>query len=438
MDNLVLGSTPDFAGNLRRPDVPLVAFSGAQAPPSAGVNGFSDSVRVKEAYAEWQPAFLLRVGRQASHWGLGLLANGGQERDDDFGDYTDRALLLFKVFGVYVAGAWDYVYSGAVTDDPGDFFGQPQDLGSADDVNQFVVALFQKPMSAAEKAKRRVSLREPPFKPAFDWGLYGVVRMQDLDLSGASYEAYRRDGGQLSSDVLQLVPRKAFAVVPDLWFRFEKRFDFVSGIRVELEALGLFGEIENVSDDSATATKARTIQQFGAALEVEIEYEQWGFGLDAGLASGDSATTNYASNAPVIADLDGNPNEEITAFRFDRNYKVDLLLFREMIGTVTNAFYIKPWASYDFFEGPESALGFRLDLLYAQAMEAEGTPGREAFLGAEADLRLFYEELDRFNLDLEAGFLIPGDAFKYIAADPANNRDPEFAFTLQARMSFLF
>src|SRR5690606_36731967 len=68
--NVVLGSTPDYAGYLLRPDVPLVAFSDADVPPASGVNGFQDGVRVKEAYAEWQPAFLLRVGRQASHWGL--------------------------------------------------------------------------------------------------------------------------------------------------------------------------------------------------------------------------------------------------------------------------------------------------------------------------------------------------------------------------------
>src|SRR5690606_21351572 len=105
LDNVVLGSTPDYAGYLLRPDVPLVAFSDAAVPPASGVNGFQDGVRVKEAYAEWQPAFLLRVGRQASHWGLGILANAGNEIDDDFGDYTDRALVLLKLYGVYVSGA---------------------------------------------------------------------------------------------------------------------------------------------------------------------------------------------------------------------------------------------------------------------------------------------------------------------------------------------
>ena len=34
LDNVVLGSTPDFAGNLGRPDVPLVAFTSTQVPPT--------------------------------------------------------------------------------------------------------------------------------------------------------------------------------------------------------------------------------------------------------------------------------------------------------------------------------------------------------------------------------------------------------------------
>jgi uncharacterized protein (TIGR04551 family) len=134
LDNMVLGSTPDYQPFLDRPDVPLVAFSGSQVPPSAGMNGQRDSIRVTEAFAEWQPAFLLRMGRMRSHWGLGLLANGGQKIDDDYGDYSDRVLLLAKLYGVYVAAAYDFVFTGAITDDPGDTFGQPRDLGDADDV----------------------------------------------------------------------------------------------------------------------------------------------------------------------------------------------------------------------------------------------------------------------------------------------------------------
>lgn len=437
LDNLVLGSTPDFAGNLARPDVPLVAFAQSQAPPSDGTNGFRDAIRVKEAYGEFQPAFLLRVGRMASNWGLGILANAGDDVDDDFGDYTDRALLLFKVFDVYVAAAWDYLYSGATSDDPNQAFGQAKDLGSADDANQYVLSFFQRPLSEADKQKRRVDTYER-FKPAFDWGLYGVYRTQSFDLDTTSYDAWREDGGAPSYDELGLVTRGAWAVIPDLWLRYEQRFDFFSGLRIELEVASIFGHIDNVNNEIGGAESERDIQQFGAALEVQYDLDQLSLGLDGGFASGDTAEGFGVLDRNTLAEQDGSPNKEVTAFKFDRDYHIDLLLFREVIGTVTNAVYIKPWVSYDLFDSPEDTLGIRLDLLYAQALEPEATPGNEAFLGFESDLKLFFHNKAGFMLDVESGLLIPGGALNYRPVDNANNRDASLAFTLQGRLTIKY
>jgi len=441
LDDLVLGSTPDFAGNLVRPDVPLVAFSGAQASPSAGVNGFRDAVRVKEAYAEWKPAFLLRAGRMASNWGLGILANGGQGIDNDYGDYTDRVLLALKFYGVYVVGAWDFVYSGATTDDPGDNFGQPKDLGQGDDVTQWVVSFFQRPLSEAEKAERHAALMER-HEATFDWGVYGVFRQQEFDLSGDAFDLWRTSGGKKTYDQLDLVPRRAWAAIPDLWLRFEQQLNADENLHLELEAVGIFGNVDSVTDDPTVSTKDRKIQQFGLAFEGrytnDMDAGTLGIGLDAGVASGDSAKGFGVEDHHTLSEGQ-NPNTKLTAFKFDRDYLIDLMLFREVIGTVTNAVYIKPWVSFDFFNAPEEALGARLDLLYAQALEPAATPGEDPFLGFEADLRLFYEDKGRFNFDIESGFLIPGAAFNY--RNPGreeDNRDASFGFTVQGRMTLLY
>jgi len=437
LDNLVMGSTPDFNGNLARPDVPLVAFAQAQAPPSAGQNGFRDSIRVKEAYGELQPAFLLRVGRQASNWGLGILANGGQEIDDDFGDYTDRALLLFKVFDVYVAGAWDYLYSGAITDDPSTPFGQPKDLGVADAGNQYVLSFFQRPLNETEKAQRRVDVYEH-FKPSFDWGVYGVYRTQAFDLDTVGYKTWQEQGGAGTYDQLGLVKRGAWAVIPDLWLRYEQRFDFFSGLRIELEVASIFGGIDNVNNEIGGQASPRDISQLGAALEVQYDHNQLSLGLDGGMASGDTAEGFGILDRHTLSEQDGSPNRNVTAFKFDRDYQIDLLLFREVIGTVTNAIYIKPWISYDLFDSPEDTLGMRLDLLYAQALEPSATPGNQGFLGFESDLRLFFHNKAGFMLDVEAGLLLPGGALNYRPVDNANNRDAGLAFTLQGRLSVAY
>jgi len=440
LDNLVMGSTPDFSGHLNRPDVPLSAFATSAAPPSAGVNGFRDGIRVKEAYGEFQPAFLLRVGRQSSHWGLGILSHGGGGIDDDFGNYVDRALLLFKAWGVYIGAMWDYVYSGAISDDPTHAFGQPRDLGNADDVNQWVLAIFQRPLSEQEQTARRAAVWER-FEPSFDWGLYTVFRRQDFDLDITSYDLWRQRGGMPSYDQLGLVPRDAWAIIPDLWLRYEKRFNFHSGIRVELEVAGIYGEVANVSAEvgDGTGFSSRKIRQLGAALEAQYNYRNWDIGLHTGFATGDSARGFGVLDRHTLSDAAGNPNRELTAFKFARDYRVDILLFREVIGTVTNALYIKPWVSYDLFEGPEDAFGFRLDLLYAQALVPEATPGNSSFLGVEADLRAFYHDLaGGFLFDLEMGFLFPGAAFHYRPADAANNRDASFAFALRTRLTMKF
>ena len=51
LDNLVMGSTPDFEGGFVRADVPLVFFSDGQRSPSAGQFGLQDAIRLKVASA---------------------------------------------------------------------------------------------------------------------------------------------------------------------------------------------------------------------------------------------------------------------------------------------------------------------------------------------------------------------------------------------------
>ena len=88
------------------------------------------------------------------------------------------------------------------------------------------------------------------------------------------------------------------------------------------------------------------------------------------------------------------------------------------------------------FDSVEESLGARLDFLWAQAHEAQATPGDEADYGFEIDLRLFYGEKDRFNFDLEAGMFVPGAAFNNLQSSPI--REAETAYTLQTRITLQF
>jgi len=90
-DNASRASTALFAGD----------------PSNAGMDGLEGSgPRVTRAWTEFKvPVGLLRVGRQPSNWGMGLLANSGDGFDDPFGENHygatyDRAMFATKPISV--------------------------------------------------------------------------------------------------------------------------------------------------------------------------------------------------------------------------------------------------------------------------------------------------------------------------------------------------
>lgn len=444
LDNLVLGSTPDF--HPERPDAPLSAFAGSQQSPTAGINSARDAVTVRQVYGEWLSPFgLLRVGRQSSHWGLGILANNGEHFDADFGDYVDRALLLTRlpIVDLYLAAAWDYVATGRLSDNQAQFFGQPYDLGEADDVQEFVVAIFDKSLSPREQARRHHRLHVQR-EPVFEWGAYYVYRSQDLTAPGELEPTFTT-----SYDLTELVVRDAVAHIPDLWFRLDWAPAPGQHLHIEAEGVMIIGKLGNVFDGDALRDGERDLLMAGGALQADWTAvdNRLTIGLDTGAASGDEAEffgvldqKNFAEGTQV--------NKNITNFKFDRSFQVDHILFREVIGTVTNAFYFKPWVQWDFFESKQVDLGGRLDLQYARALKAAATPGNDPNLGLELDFTLFYEELGVFRVDMVTAFFFPGAAFDLVGEDKAGSgngflgaetsKDAKMAIRLKGRFIWMF
>ena len=61
-------------------------------PSQVGENG---AINVRRVWGDiLTPIGLFRIGRQPSHWGLGIFQNDGNERQGDFGDTADRILYL--------------------------------------------------------------------------------------------------------------------------------------------------------------------------------------------------------------------------------------------------------------------------------------------------------------------------------------------------------
>ncbi len=111
-------------------------------------------------------------------------------------------------------------------------------------------------------------------------------------------------------------------------------------------------------------------------------------GLESGAASGDQWDNTVQGNTNIAyANLIGGPNDhKLTQFLFNRDYKVDMILFRHLIGAVTNAGYVKPFLSYDLTK----SIGFKVANITSFALNPVATPGNETMYGTEFNADIGY------------------------------------------------
>lgn len=446
LDNLVLGSTPDGAfgdGTSRPTNIPINGFSGGQVDPQAGRNALTDSIRVKRAWAEvMTPLGLLKFGRQPSHWGLGILANGGghdpfhgtYDYDSDYGDTADRLLFGTMIPGTdyRIAIGTDWASTSPTADQSSlwrnRYDGQAFDLDDSDDVNQWllVIARLDSPADFQDLLDQG--------ELALNYGSYFVYRTQDWDYNPGLVLG-------LEPDSRNLYRRGAKAYIPDVWLRLGyKKFEF------EMEAVGIVGSIDELEDVASSLDEGLDIRQFGGVAKVGYKMleDKLRLGFEAGFASGDrwdnsqmGATNVRTGRALPCPDGTLNCNDRTAnAFRFDFDYEVDLILFRELIGTVTNAIYTKPTLSYQVTK----SIGFSTQSVLSFAHKKVATPGDSRLYGLEFDGDLHYEN-EGFFAGVSAGVLFPLGALDHPAAlgfEAPNEGDAGNAWTLQTRLGLSF
>jgi uncharacterized protein (TIGR04551 family) len=435
LDNVVLGSTPD-SYVYGTPDAPIDLFTRSTVPPQAGVNSIDDSILVKRAWGHIKFGFGLdlQFGRMPRSWGMGLVANHGngyyrgekadiiRHLDRDYGDSVDSVRLAFD-FGKdrrrthTLALSWDWASSGPTTAQllgdtyaSGRLVGQTISAEKFDNVYQWSASIERR--DEPEMLRRKLSLGTP----VVNYGVMNWVRFQDVD-TVAGFETppvFGNDYGEY------LVARRAIVASPDLWLRVNWRT-----LRVELEAAGNFGTFrtrdlsEDVVDpdtffESVTSAdlSRKTLANVGYALEFKYGFfkDRFHIGFDHGFATGDDGTSQYAPDvrAPLPAnDSDGT----LTAFRFNPAYNVDLLLFREILGTVSNAAYFKPWAAFYFFEH----FSARVDVEYAFAPRRSSTLGNKYSYGVEIDgAARYHDAREPIFFQVQYGVMFPTGAFNRI------------------------
>ena len=471
LDNLVLGSTPDsFASE--NPWAPMDLFTRTQYPQLAGVNSFNDSVTVKRAWGEIRFGFGMKLefGRMPNHWGMGIVQNAGNgydrgEKGDiirmidtDYGDSVDTVRMSFD-FGAdkrqsHTLGvSYDWAASGPTTAQllgpqwqSGNLVAQTISAELYDNVHQF--SLWIERHDDPSMLRRKLSSGNA----VVNYGLKTWIRWQTLDRElgtpglgdglginpsiypddpndpvgdpdGLSHAGVPLGNGMEDEDAndgvenyaASLVHRRGWILTPDLWFRVNWRT-----MRIEAEGAMVVGNFkhrdlnvkrtdEGFDIDAALATDSTRIMQFGYALEFKygLFKDRFHIGVDHGLATGDGPPYRYNYQSPLP---NGSDYNSFGTFRFNPAYVQDLLLFKELIGTVANAGYVKPWAAFYFFQDNFSA---RIDVEFAGAIDKRGTlAGDKSLWGLELASAIRYHDAEEpIFFQLQYGVMFPFGAW---------------------------
>lgn len=447
LDNLILGSTHVNAGGTFADGL----WRDAQGVPQAGLNGWQDALKVNRLFGAWRAFDFLEVagGRFTDGFGLGIVRDAGDGPDADFATVVDAARVAADVAGMHVAGSWEFTTVGAT--EARLWEGQPKDLGQADDATTYTLRVTHALPTAAARRARDQTLA--PGAVALEWGAFSAFTNQDYSSDVQPTAAEGCDvttelaGGRtvLPVGCTQLTKRGIFLWRPSAWGRLGWRVDPRTVFRAEVEVAAMVGDANQAQGDPDLQS-SKQFQGFGLALETEYERDDWKVGFMGGFATGDDrrylGVQGDGSQQNIVepddASFDANDNVRtnhwVSSYWFHRNYRLDLILFRQVIGTVTNAFYLKPWASYQLLDGPDLGLKLRLDVLYAGAMNVKGSPGQELSYGVEVDGHAVLTAGPHLEVTLSLGALAPMGALK----DRDTGASPSPAFAMRGLATWRF
>ena len=424
LDNLVLGSTPIDQNLSSYSDMnlpPVGAFSGTQGYPQAGVNSDRDSIAIKRAWAEVAvPLGILKFGRMPNHWGMGIWHNAGgvdpingtYDTEADYGDSVDRVSFSTLIPGTnlraMIASDWNLtrLVSNQTSEGRGRE-GHPWDLDDKDDSNGWVGVISR--MDSPQEFRDRVDRGEL----AVNYGVYFEYKTQEFDNDLRDFEL----GGTFDA-ATRFVPRDLKTYSPDVWVKLGYgKFQF------EAELLAQLGRVSRLDEFGLSAADIRKYAGSGRLTFRGLE-GKLRLGLEGGAASGDQWDNTPQGNTHIAyANLLGGPNDrKLTQFIFNREYKVDMILFRHLIGAVTNAGYVKPFLAYDL----SKSIGFRVANITSFALKPVATPGNETMYGTEFNADIGYSA-GGFYGGVAYGVLFPFGAL----AHPADTETEKFGYQNQ-------
>ena len=457
-DNETLAATPLFAGS----------------PSATQVDGnLADSIAVKRLWIEWKTALgLLRIGRQPSNWGMGLLANDGNEFRNDFGDANEGATYDRIIFATQPIALVKGIAAAA---------GAKTKASDFDSSLILAVGFDKLVESSSITFRQRISDDESLSDENAD-GTSGI-RQSPIWLSDQGDDVlemiyvlmFKKEDWQVGNDLMDLTvgtywvnrwqkETNSNVWIPDFYVKWR-----LKGLFFEGEVYHIFGQTEAIAPDYDKVTTA------------DITGAVWRFGYENPRLTG-LFEMGYASGDATILD------DRFTGRPLHSDYNVGLILYEQVLaqrtvekfvgdpdtqglwsnGGVYNSTYINPRFKFR----PNEHLEFRVGFLMAWANEVDGAiipfldreGGSEGpdditestLLGTEVDVGLYMTWLDEHILiAIEGGYMHAGPRLGRLSqySDPRTSGVPQAynaaqydqiaqrlnnIFTVQSRFAFVF
>lgn len=369
----------------------------------------------------------LMLGRMPDHFGLGIYRNGGGSLGGDFQSDVDRVAIKTELLGLRWMAARDSLASFPAASSGTTAIGYS--LQDSADVSRW---LFE--VGGGRIRQQR----------GFEWAgaigyttqAVGLYLEHDATLQAATCV----DDGTCA----RLLARGASFIVPQ--FSIDWRGgDARNRMRVQAEAVLRYGTLER-SDVLENTLTEKMIISGGGAVQASWRRGRHEGRFDFGAASGESDggfgvldTHNFLQGGAT----QGAPHRDtLTGFRFHRDYRVDGILFRDLIGAVANAYYLRPAWTLHLLEGGSvdgqaDGLSLQAGVLAALAASSGATPGKASFLGVEPEL-LVEHRAGPSTAHLRATWLLPGAALARPATGNSSGAPADPAWRLEALWRLAF
>ena len=424
LDNVGFGSTPDVLPSSNS----LSLATATAVSPEGGFNSLHDAIRVKRAWGDVTLPFgVLSAGRMGAlvSWGTGFFVNNGDCLGCDYGDSGDRVALTVPILNHYVTALYELSASGPYVTPAA----QPLAVERRSQVNTFALSVARVDSVEAQRRKLRAS------RALVQYGLLASYRQQTLDSP-----AWTQPGGLVRSFAAgDFVARDLQSFAGDAWLLVH-----VGGFRAELELATVIARIGDATNTPGVSLRMPvTATQLGgvASLAYSLRFPLR-FRVELGVASGDDAPGFGISSTPGIlitkkGDLDGpqlRPPGDLTIdnFRFHPDYHVDLILWRRIVGAVTDAVYVRPSVRLGPFGSTHHNIAFEAALITSSSLFASTPPGQTTHLGEEIDLSVRYHYEPAFEIGIQYGLFLPGAGFRNLDL----HLDPQPAQALEVVLAY--